>query len=649
MHRVSVTMNIVKQLVTWARAVISWLLHWCAASRRRLRQNQQRWETRSTILLSRVCRSLPLPLRTPCTRAADTAGALVPVLFSVLTVLAQAGCVAATVASITLLLALLSIVITLLVLLCIVVPGGWRAESPLPPDSGWLVTLGGAGSARLSRGNTVRLLPDGEPACLAMLADVALARQTIHVLQLDFERDFIVRFVDADATSPPHPTEGAQGPVLLRHALLDAAKRGVRIRILLNDNAFEDSLPKLRAMFAGVQNVELAGLLISPHRRLGMMHAKALIVDGATAFVVGLPFAQGYLDTQQHWVIDQRRGSGAGGHFPPLGDVGNGVGKKPAHTVSLRLGGPAASSVDGVFSSLWNSVSSEAIASPPAVPGTGTQSIQVVLSAPPLSAAGLAGGEKGILEAYLRAIQNAQHFIYLETQYLTSPAIAAALSRALTANPSLELIVLLNENPDMPTYKFWQNDLISRLGAFPGQVGVFTLWRTQPPDQGQPLPRIMQCYVEAKVAVVDDVWATVGSGNLDGPSLGHLFEFLPPPLLHMSSSRSWRNVECNAILYDGIADQPATGEVAALRTMLWREHLGAEAASAGRPEGGWLELWKRIAGQNIVSLNATQTMSGDPLWPSRILPYASALDTAGQLSQVGVSIGMFAVAPAVPR
>lgn len=600
-------------------------------------------------MLSRVCRSLPWPLGALCGRSARTVGAIVSMLFAAVGAAVQAGCLAATAAVMVLLLTGLSIVIPLLVVLCLAIPCRSRAESSRPPDSGWLVTLGGTGPARLSRGNVVGVLPDGEPACRSMLEDIERSTQTIHLLQLDFEADFIASFSDSDSSFPPHPPSGAEGHVLLRQSLLNAARRGVRVRILLNDNTFEDSLPKIRAVFSGIQNIEVAGLVISPHRRLGMMHAKALIVDGRVACVVGLPFAQGYLDTQQHWVTDPRRGSGAGVDFPPLGDVGNGVGKKPAHTVSLRLDGPAASSVDGAFASLWNAASGAAIAPPAAAPGTGKQSIQIVLSAPPLSASGLSGGETGILETYLRAIHRAQSFMYMEAQYCTSPAIVAALRRALTANPRLQLIVLLNENPDMPTYKFWQNGHISRLAAFSGQVGFFSLWRTQPPGQGQPMPRIMQCYVEAKVAVVDDVWATVGTGNLDGPSLGHLFEFLPPPLSCMSSARGWRNVELNAILYDGIADQPATGEVRAMRALLWREHLGMEEVPPDRPEDGWLGLWKRIAGRNIASLNATQTMTGDPLWPSRILPYSPALDPVGQLSQVGVNTALFDVAPAVPR
>ena len=649
MNRVAVTIAIVKQLVTWSGALFDWQVRRCSAARDTLEQHRWRWEARSAAALARIGRSLPGPVRPLWRRVAGAVGAIVPALLAALTAAAPAGCVAASALLLLLVVALLGIIIPLLAALCLVIPCRARAESSVPPDNGWLVTLGGAEPARLTQGNSVEVLPDGAPASRSMLETIAAAGRTIHLLQLDFEPEFIAWFAEAGAADLPDAPHGAERHILLRHALLDAAGRGVRVRILLNDNAFEDSLPKIRAACSGAPQVEVAGLLISPHRRLGMMHAKALIADGVAAFVVGLPFSQGYLDTQQHRVTDPRRGAGAGGHFPPLGDVGNGVGKKPAHTVSVRLGGPAAAGVDGAFIGLWNAATGQAVAPPVAAPGAGSQSIQVALSVPPLGASAFASGETGILESYLRAIHNARRFIYMEAQYFTSPAIAVALGRALGANPGLQLIMLLNENPDMPTYKFWQNGHIARLGAFPGQVGVFTLWRTQPPDRGQSRPRIMQCYVEAKVAVVDDAWATAGSGNLDGPSLGHLFEYLPPPLSCMSTAREWRNVEINAILYDGIAGQPPTGEVSAMRTLLWREHLGAEAPFGDGAGEGWLGLWQRIAGKNIASLNARQAMSGDPAWPSRILPYAPALDTAGQLSQLGVDIGMFDVARAVPQ
>ena len=96
---------------------------------------------------------------------------------------------------------------------------------------------------------------------------------------------------------------------------------------------------------------------------------------------------------------------------------------------------------------------------------------------------GMPQGEKGILEAYLRGIASAKEFIYLETQYFTNDAIGDGLVNALLSEPQLKVIVLLNIEPDVPTYPFKQRRLITRIRRAIGQTptgpqrfGVFTRW-----------------------------------------------------------------------------------------------------------------------------------------------------------------------------
>jgi hypothetical protein len=150
-------------------------------------------------------------------------------------------------------------------------------------------------------------------------------------------------------------------------------------------------------------------------------------------------------------------------------------------------------------------------------------------------------------------------------------------------------------------------------------------------------------YVHSKVAIVDDVWATVGSANLDGVSL--------TASDNASASRSFwywllgtvaglrrtgdltqdRASETNLMLFNGLASQPASTLPADLRCRLWAEHLGlvdgtgapdpTNAAVTTPPEsGGWLQLWTDAAAAKVSGL--TQQGS-DPitLSPARILPY----------------------------
>ena len=171
---------------------------------------------------------------------------------------------------------------------------------------------------------------------------------------------------------------------------------------------------------------------------------------------------------------------------------------------------------------------------------------------------GLPLGEQGILESYQRAIENAQQFIFIENQYFTNPVIFSTLKLALDANANLQLILLLNEKPDVPGFGSAQITIINHLlSNHPNQVGVFTLWKSQ--EFANTMISIRQCYIHSKTAIVDDKWATIGTANLDGVSLTHIYYGEIPLYLqvvadwicnsvwrnrHFSQSSQFRNQRC---------------------------------------------------------------------------------------------------------
>jgi phosphatidylserine/phosphatidylglycerophosphate/cardiolipin synthase-like enzyme len=642
---------ITQQLLSWVIGLAKLIQQQCSHVITQVVQKLQQWQTSCTSVISTVCSKLPWPLSFLCAVVTVLVCIAVSVVILLVATVVVLLCIVVTVVVTIAVLLIVITVVTLFSLICILaIPlCANRMEASTAPDPGLVVTEGGTSPPRLSMNNRTVLLPDAELACKTMVHRISLATTTIHLLQLEFDPKF--------TAEPAHLfTAPASERSDLIIALIAAAQRGVKVRILMNSNVFANTIPALTTAVSGETNIELQGFPIWPTfgitHTLGIMHAKGMSVDSATAFVVGLPFEQGYWDTQSHLVTDTRRGNFGGGSFIPPSNAGAGVGLKPVHTVSLRIDGPAALDFDVVFSDLWNKVSSNKLSVSGVAPpvGGGSQSVQVVLSAPPRSESRFPSGETGSLEAYLRAIANAKRFLYFENQYFTSPIIRDALIRALKANTSLQLIMLLNENPDLPTYKFWQEFVLGSLFKFaPAQFGAFTLWRTRAPTTPGHLPEIMQCYLESKVTVVDDVWAMVGSANLDGGSLGHIFEFLPKPWSCESFRLGWRNVELSTVLYDGVAGNPPTGEVFRLREILWKEHLGLGSASTtSSGAGGFLGLWQSNAAGNVGSLNATQVMAGDPVSPSRILPYSTKLDTVGQLTQLGVNVSLFDVAPVVP-
>ena len=81
----------------------------------------------------------------------------------------------------------------------------------------------------------------------------------------------------------------------------------------------------------------------------------------------------------------------------------------------------------------------------------------------------------------------------------------------------------------MPYYLRWQNRAIARISAtvkksYPNDdvkkhFRVFSVFAHSAKDILHDKPRLVDVYLHTKTAIVDNVWATVGSANLDGASM----------------------------------------------------------------------------------------------------------------------------------
>jgi phosphatidylserine/phosphatidylglycerophosphate/cardiolipin synthase-like enzyme len=358
------------------------------------------------------------------------------------------------------------------------------------------------------------------------------------------------------------------------------------------------------------------------------MHAKVLIADGKKAFIIGSPFNQGYWDTDKHIIDESRRLD---------------KNKGPVHDVSIYLEGSAVEHIEEFFIELWNYLSDQCLdgeckISENKFKGVKTASnsiehshelndykheitnnlslkmenepIQIVRSITPGT---VNKGEKGILEAYRKAIFNANDFIYLENQYFTNKYIMGALKNALENNPDLQLIMLINEVPDVPTYKSWQHYGFEYIGLdiqktleHP-QIGIFTKWSGKFED----VNKIKNCYIHSKVAIIDDIWATVGTANLDGSSLSCAEEFG-----NREVSSNHLNMEMNALIFD--FNKPKKGSIEKFRKNLWKEHLGIDTSDLTHPHDRWLDLWNKTACDNLKILREERR-----IFDSGILPYGA--------------------------
>jgi phosphatidylserine/phosphatidylglycerophosphate/cardiolipin synthase-like enzyme len=545
---------------------------------------------------------------------------------------------------------------------------------PRAEATGWTVTLGGSSAQLPVRdGNAVRVLIDNETAW-GLIKDAMLAATTsIDVMQLEFDVPNVEALAGVDPEEPPEIVlsfADAVDPLNPRAVnevtdyrpellLRQKAAAGLKVRILMSSHSvnwatlgvdvFLMLIPLLlilaldvgrcwksiskflsggpggsfgslkKYLDAVTSSVDAETFKVTLYN---VVHAKLVMIDDKKAIVVGSPFNQGYWDTHDHNVFEPRRGSASG---EPV----------PVHDVSLAVRGPAVKDMHDAFRLHWNSAEPGApvaeipVAAPigsPAFDEDAIASLQLVRTLNG-GAFGLDKGEQGILEAYLRAIEMAQTYIYLENQYFTNETIGKALVAALKRK--VQIIVMLNVTPDVPMYPVWQSNLIERIrkdaGTNASLIEFFTAWTHNPPisQLGHTNPMIMANYVHTKAAIVDGLWATVGSANLDGASLDAF------QLLHALQFGDNRNHEVNYLIFNGIdGHPPAPGAgpdaIDLLRRRLWSEHLGMDAQapslkSTAANNAGWLDLWTKTADRKRSAL-ATNPATIDPT-DGRVLRY----------------------------
>jgi phosphatidylserine/phosphatidylglycerophosphate/cardiolipin synthase-like enzyme len=535
---------------------------------------------------------------------------------------------------------------------------------------GLLVTLGTGTSRFVSQGNAVTLLMDKDAFEYATNL-FEHATQSVFVSQLSFD---VPNIFDPDplkerpalmfqfqsepvVATPPVPLR-RPGDKRPERILLDKAKAGVEVRILIHQYEFP-LLAKLivgAIAFAVGNFAALLGTLDLIREKLsdihhlkrwldpanaaqptakpiqarafpqsplgaGVLHSKLVVVDGQHALSIGSPFGQSYVDSHAHDIDAPRRGRATG---------------LPKHDAGFGVDGPGVADFHETTRLIWNEDVTTDLLDPIQPPVAQTQvgdadaisSLQIVrtLTAGRFEKQGPKDGEKGILEAYQRAIGSAREFVYIETQYFTNDAIGESLVEAMKANHDLQVIVLCNIEPDVPTYPFKQRRLITRIRKAIGpevagqrpRFGVFTRWTH---EVGTPRPRILPIYVHAKDCVVDDTWATIGSANLDGLSLDS--SLLSDVLHKLFGAQEQRAIEVNGVFLNGVDGQPQTDLPALLRRKLFAEHLNYPSEDANdllsAPSDGWLGLWQRRANEKRQRLVNSPAVTEEDL--ARVLPW----------------------------
>ncbi|RYV49685.1 phospholipase [Pengzhenrongella frigida] len=328
-------------------------------------------------------------------------------------------------------------------------------------------------------------------------------------------------------------------------------------------------------------------LLDARTRRGGSHHQKLVVVRHPdapahdVAFVGGIDLSFGRNDDAEH--LGDPQGVNSPEAYGPC---------TPWHDIQAEVRGPAVHDLEHTFRERWYGSNVLDVPSPvrqlydrayhmgattsrplPApVPDDqahpGTHAVQVLRTYParlrrypfaPL-------GERAIAHAYRKAFARARRLVYLEDQYLWSRPVADIIGSALRKNPRLQVIAVVPRfSPDDSTITrvpalLARGDVIRACEAAGGdRFAVYELEN----HQGSPV------YVHAKVVVIDDVWAMVGSDNLNRRSWSHDSEL---SIAVLDSALDPREPHDPAGLGDG-----ARTFARDLRLQLWREHLDRSA------------------------------------------------------------------------
>ena len=257
-------------------------------------------------------------------------------------------------------------------------------------------------------------------------------------------------------------------------------------------------------------------------------------------------------------------------------------------TMRRRWSGPASGSAGSPYEPPANEETPRPApalrASPPA---TGSHAVQVLRTypakRPPYPFA--PDGERSIARMYSKALARARSFIYVEDQYFWSEEIARAVRGGTETRPPISgsswsclgtriATAVLSG----PTNRLGQLTMMDRLAEAGGdRFAIYDLEN----ERGDAI------YVHAKTVVIDDVFAMLGSDNMNRRSWTHDSELSIAVLDEEEDEREPRDP---AGLGDG-----ARRFARDLRLRLWREHLGATSDDGLVDASEGFDRWRDAA------------------------------------------------------
>ena len=318
----------------------------------------------------------------------------------------------------------------------------------------------------LIAGNQVTLLFDGPQTMAAMMEAIRQAKDHIHLETYIFDQDELGnQFADL---------------------LIARQREGVQVNIIY-DSVGTIGTPQ--AFFDKMQNAGIQMLAFNPVNPLKLNgpwepnkrdHRKILIVDGEVAFTGGVNISASYANSSLFRSKNKKDGK---------------VGWRDTH---IKIEGPAVAALQWVFLDTWSAESSIELPDKLYFPPLKEKGNKLVRILPSDSES-----DHAIYKAYMLAIQEAKKSIHITSAYFVPDAqILRALIAAAKRGVEVKLVLPGVTDSGLVFHaaqSFYTEMLEGGIQIYQLQVAV----------------------LHAKTAVIDEVWSTVGSTNIDTRSFLH--------------------------------------------------------------------------------------------------------------------------------
>lgn len=268
-------------------------------------------------------------------------------------------------------------------------------------------------------------------------------------------------------------------------------------------------------------------------------HQKYIIIDGnnkKAAFIGGVDIAPDRLDSPSH-----------DNSIPRMEES-----TKAWHDIQIKIEGPAVTEAMRCFQERWNDPRKPHVypAAGNSVPinfadsqislissnPAGTHSVQLLRTYACRSNDGeggqsaypfAEGGRYDYQNALNKAIQNAEHYIYIEDQYCWPSEMIDELGKAIAKNVAVILVLARDfGTPGInPYHYFLRNQAIESMRKAQGDKNLVFVYHLEQATLNPETQIREQIFVHSKTMIIDDRYLVIGSGNLNRRSMKTDTEF----------------------------------------------------------------------------------------------------------------------------